>query len=1102
MNPIIFALRHPYTVMVAAVAIVGGASLALFHPDARVKMRADVFPDLNLPVIYVAQPYSGMDPAQMEGLLTNYYEYHFLYIAGIHHVESRNIQGVALMKLYFHPGTDMAQAMAETINYVNRSRAFMPTGTVAPFVMRFDTGSVPVGYLVLDAGDSGKTIGELQRMALFDVRPIFAGLPGVSAPPPFGGSQRTIVLKVDPKKLDAKKATLKEVIAALSEGNVVSPSGNVYIADEMPIVRLNAVAVDPKELGNIPIRPGSSVCLRDIGEIRDATDIPTGYALVNGKRTVYMLVTKRSDASTLSVVNAVKDNMKRMQDVLPEGVTIGFVFDQSPYVTRAIWGVVLEGAIGAVLTGLMVLLFLRDWRSVIVVVLNIPLALLGSVMALWLTGQTINLMTLGGLALSVGILVDEATVEVENIHTQMGRTGSIGWAVRLGNAETAVPRLLAMLCVIAVFIPSFFMQGAARALFVPLSLAVGFAMVTSYFLSSTFVPVMSVWLLRHWHAPEGRTFFDRVRDSYAGAQQRFVPLRWFVLAAYLTVALGLVGWWLVGHPAVGTEVFPTVDAGQFQLRLRAPTGTRIQRTEELTLEALQAIKDSVGPDNVSITVSFVGTVPGTYPINNVYLWTGGPEEALLRVALKPGSGVRVAELKERLRRELPERLGALLRRKLQDEGLAADAAAQKAATIRLSFEPADIVNEVMSFGAPTPVEVAVSGPRLPESRAYASKLRDRLADIPALRDLQIVQAPDYPTVDVTVNREKFGRMGGSVKDVTDVVLPATSSSRYMVPMYWPDPTTGIGFQVQVEVPQDRMRSELDVGMLEVRPGSDSSPVRVRDIARVQRDRMPGEFDRYNMKRLVSMTANVEGEDLGRVADQIDRAIAETGEPPRGAQIDVRGQVVPMRDMFRGLALGLALAVGVIFLLLTAYFQSLRLALLVVLTAPAVVAGVALALALTRTTLNIQSFMGAIMAIGVAVANSILLVTFAERARRGGANARAAAVDGAQHRLRPILMTSCAMIAGMVPMALGLGEGGEQTAPLARAVIGGLLAATAMTLLVLPSLFAILQGRASVRSVSLDPEDPNSPYHSKLETHEAAENGMRNGPLSPRPEVAS
>src|SRR5262245_50008226 len=512
MNPIVFALRRPFTVMVAVVALVGASVLALS------RTRVDIFPDLNLPVIYVAQPYGGMDPAQMEGLITNYYEYHFLYISGIHHVESKNIQGVSLMKPYFHPGTDMAQAMAETVNYVNRSRAFMPINTVAPFIMRFDTGSVPVGYLVLSAKNPNRTIGEMQRMALFDVRPIFASLPGVSAPPPFGGSQRTIVLKVDPKKLDAKRATLQDVITALSSGNTISPSGNVYVADEMPIVRVNAVATDPQELGNVPLWPGSSVCLRDVGEVKDATDIPTGYALVNGGRTVYMLVTKRADASTLDVVNAIKGAMPQMQSALPEDIDVSFEFDQSPYVTRAMWGVGTEGLLGAFLTGLMVLLFLRDWRSVIVVVLNIPFALLGALVALWLTGQSLNLMTLGGLALAVGILVDEATVEVENIHTQFEHTPNIARAVRRGNQETAVPRLLAMLCVLAVFIPSFFMQGAARALFVPLSLAVGFSMVTSYILSSTFVPVLSVWLLRHQHVDtshKGWFSMARFQDRYA-----------------------------------------------------------------------------------------------------------------------------------------------------------------------------------------------------------------------------------------------------------------------------------------------------------------------------------------------------------------------------------------------------------------------------------------------------------------------------------------------------------------------------------------------------------------------------------------------------------
>src|SRR5262245_15504763 len=505
MNPVVFAMRHPITVMVAIVGILVGSVLAVS------RMKVDIFPSLNLPVIYVCQPYGGMDPAQMEGLLTYYYEYHFLYINGIDHVESKNVQGVALMKLYFHPGTDMAQAMAETITYVNRSRAFMPPGTVPPFVMRFDTGSVPVGYLVFESDKADRTIGEIQDRALNKVRPIFANLPGLSAPPPFGGNARAIVLNVDPDRLRAYNLSAEDVIDALSKGNTISPSGNVRISDQMPIVPVNTMVLAPGELGNIVIgqaapglngNPGRMVYVRDVltdRGVEDATDIPTGYALVNGKRAVYMLATKRAEASTLAVVNAVKANMKRMQDALDTDapdIKLRFVFDQSPYVTRAMIGVGAEAGLGAILTGLMVLLFLRDWRSVLVVVLNIPLALLGSVFALWLTGQTINLMTLGGLALAVGILVDEATVEAENIHTQMHRTDSLARAVRLGNSETAVPRLLAMLCIVAVFVPSFFMEGAARALFVPLSLAVGFAMVTSYFLSSTFVPVLSVWLLK------------------------------------------------------------------------------------------------------------------------------------------------------------------------------------------------------------------------------------------------------------------------------------------------------------------------------------------------------------------------------------------------------------------------------------------------------------------------------------------------------------------------------------------------------------------------------------------------------------------------------
>jgi multidrug efflux pump subunit AcrB len=1071
MNPISAALRRPVTVMVlvAGVAVAGALAWA--------RMKVDIFPALNLPVIYVAQPYGGMDPQQMEGLIANYYEYHFLYVNNIHHVESKNVQGVSLMKLYFHPGTDMAQAMAETVGYVNRSRAFMPPGTVNPFIMRFDTGSVPVGYLVLSSDT--KTVGQIQDQALFKVRPMFAAIEGVSAPPPFGGAQRTVVVRADPRQLLAHDLSADQVVQALAAGNAIAPSGNVRTTTTMPLVPTNAMVTQPAELCNIELKPNvylRDVCRRDPVTdrplIEDASDIPTGYALVNGKRAVYILVTKRASASTLDVVHNVKANLRKMQDVLPPDITVSFAFDQSPYVTNSMRGVAVEGLVAAGLVGLMVFLFLRDWRSVVVVVLNIPFALVAALVALWLADQTVNLMTLGGLALAVGILVDEATVEVENIHTQMARHESVALAVRLGNTETAVPRLLAMLCVLAVFIPSFVMQGTARALFVPLSLAVGFAMIASYLLSSTFLPVLCVWLLRQ-RAEGGGRRSERTGDRLLTSALR--PLtsgRWLLVPAYLAVAGGVA---VLAGSQVGTEIFPQVDAGQFQFRLRAPTGTRIEQTEAIAQEALRFIGDEVraAGGEVDISLGYVGVVHSSYPINTIYLWMGGPEEAAIRVALKPGP-VRVEALKARLRETLPAHLRQWTAAKWKREGVPADVADLKATDIRLSFEPADIVNEVMSFGSPSPIEVVVSGPRMADNRAHAEKVYRELGRVPAVVDLRYGQALDYPTVEVRVDREKAGASGVTAEDVARAVTPFTSSSRFTVPNYWRDPASGVGYQVQVEVPFALVRSAKDLELAPVRGGPD--PLLLRDVGQVKEGTMPGEIDRYNMRRVVSMTGNVQGSDLGDVARQVARAVEAAGPPPAGVQVDVRGQVAPLNELFRGLGLGLLAAVVVIALLLLAYFQSVRLALVSVAPVPAALAGVALMLLVTGTTLNLQSFMGAIMAVGVATANAILLVTFAERARVGGMTARDAGVEGARTRVRPILMTSCAMIAGMVPLALGVGEGGDQTAPLGRAVIGGLIAATATTLFVLPAVFALLMGGAGRASASLDPFDPESPHH--------------------------
>ena len=1046
MNLVTPAMRRPLTVVVAVIAVGLGALLALQ------KMPRDIFPTLGIPTIYVAQPYGGMDPAQMEGYLTYYYEYHFLYITGIEHVESKSIQGAALLKLQFHPGTDMSQAMSETVAYVNRARAFMPPGTVPPFVTRFDAGSVPVGNLVFSS--TSRTVGEMQDLALNRVRPLFATLPGVSAPPPFGGSARSIVINLKPERLRSFNMSPDEVVAAITAANLISPSGNMPIHGKYPMVPLNSVARNIKDLEGVPIRTGvfPAVFLRDVGQVVDGSDIVTSYALVNGRRTVYIPVTKRSTASTLSVVSLVKGNLAKFQSVLPPDVKISYEFDQSPYVTRAISGLTMEGALGAVLTGLLVLLFLRDWRSAFIVVINIPLSLMGAVLALWLTKQTINIMTLGGLALAVGILVDEATVCIENVHTHLMRGRSIGRAALDATTETIVPRFLAMLCILAIFSPTLFMEGAARAMFLPLSLAVGFAMVTSYVLSSTLVPILSVWVLRgHEIAATGHTTAEnrvgRFQQWYAALGRQLVRARWATVGVYLVLA-GLVIV-LLGR-RLGTEIFPRVDAGQIQLRLRAPTGTQISGTEAVALQALDLIKQEAGPQNVEITLGFLGVHGSAYPINFIYLWNGGPEEGVLQVQLKPGTPVRIEQLKERLRKVFAEKMPG----------------------VAFSFEPSDIVSRVMSLGSPTPIEIAISGQNLAADRAFAEEVKAGLGRIPFLRDLQFGQALDYPTVDVTVDREQAGVMGVKMADVSRALVTATSSSRFVVPNYWADPNSGVAYQVQVQVPQAQMDSLEEARNVPVKDHGGQSLL-LRNVAKVTDGTAVGQYERYNMQRMVTVTANIAGADLGRVAKEVSQALKKLGQPPPGITVTVRGQIVPLAQMLDGLRRGLLMAVVVIFLLLAANFQSLKLSLLVVSTTPAVIAGVVLMLWLTGTTLNIQSFMGAIMAVGVAVANAILLITFAERSRLGGASASEAAVEGARSRLRPILMTSLAMIAGMVPMALGLGEGGQQTAPLGRAVVGGLAVATLATLLVLPAIFALVQARAHRRSASLDPSDPAS-----------------------------
>jgi multidrug efflux pump subunit AcrB len=1045
MRLVLGALSRPVTVVVALLAVALCAVLAVQ------RMPVDIFPQVGDPAIYVAQPYGGMDPQQMEGFITYYYEYHFLYITGIDHVESKSIQGAALMKLVFHQGTDMAQAMAQTVGYVNRARSFMPTGTVQPFITRFDAGSVAVGQLVFSS--QTRTLGEMQDLALNRVRPLFATLPGVSAPPPFGGSQRTIVVTLDPDKLHQYGISPEEAITAVNRGSVVAPSGNMWTGDTERIARTNAtLGGNLSELLATPVRPvsGTNVYLRDIATIENGTDLVTAYAHVNGRRTVYIPVTKRADASTLDVIARVKAALPDFRKIVPDDIDVSLQFDQSPVVRNSLRNLVTEGLLGAALTGLMVLIFLRDWRSALIVVANIPFALLAAVVLLWIAGQTLNIMTLGGLALAVGVLVDEATVEIENIHTRMLPGVSRARAIVEACSRTAMARLLSMFCILAVFVPSFLMVGVGRQLFVPLSLAVGFAMVASYLLSSSLVPVFSAWIMREAHRGEEREgLFGLLRRTYDGYLKMVLKLRWPLALTYLAACFGLL-YFLA--PRLGSELFPEGDALFYRIRLRAPVGMRIEQTERVVLHALDIINREAGAGKVAITSDFMGVQPSSYPVNLIHLFTAGPQEAIIQISLKPDA-LRGEALREHLRaafaRELPG--------------------------TQISFEAGDIVSQVMSFGSPTPVEVAVMGPNLQDNYTYARKVRAALEPLAFLRDLRYAQEGAYPTLDIKVDRNRAGQFGLTMADVIRSVVPATSSSRFTEPNFWRDPVSGNGFQIQVQLPQNRLQGIDAIGALPIMM-EDRRDTQLSDIAALDPGTMPGLIERYNGQRVVSLTANLHGITLGAAAARIAHAVSAAGTPPKSITVRTRGEIPALTETLLSLRSGLLLAVLAIFLLLAANFQSWRLATAILLMIPAVLCGVVLMLLATGTTLNIQSFIGAIMAMGIAVANSILLVTFAEQHRREGHGTLDAALAGAGSRLRAVLMTAAAMIAGMAPLAIGASEGGAQAASLGRAVIGGLLVSTFTTLTVLPSIYAILQGRARMASPSLNPMDPMSRYY--------------------------
>ena len=1038
------ALRRPITILVIVSAVFFGSFLAIST------IPIDIFPKLNLPVIYVIEPYAGMTPQQMEGFFATRLSDQFLYVSGIKNISSKNIQGISILKLVFFEKTDMAEASAEVAVQLNRAQQFFPPGALPPQVIRFDASSLPVGTLVFSSSD--RPLEDIHDLAVTRIRPFFSTIAGLSAPPPIGSNQRTVVINIDPNKLRSYNLTPDEVVNVMTHNNITAPSGNIGIGNTYYMVTTNALESTIQAFGDIPVRSDnvSTVFLHDIAQIQDGADVTTGYALVNGRRSIYMPIVKTPDASTWEVVQKLKTKLPEMQSLLPDDVHLTYEFDQSVFVINSVKSIISEGVIGAILTALMILLFLRDWRSCIIVVITIPLAIFSAVFLLKLAGQTINIMTLGGLALAIGILVDESTVTIENIHQHLEMGKSKRRAILEACEEIALPKLLILLSILAVFVPAALMTGVPRAMFVPLSLAVGFAMISSFLLSQTLVPIISNWLLKedmyeHHEGGKGHEeiyFFERLKTIFLSGLIKMTRKKKRNVSFYLVIVLGLTGCCFLW---IGKDLLPKTNNGQYQIKLRLPDGTRLERTETMTRDVL-GLLDSITDKHVEISSAYVGMMPPNYATCNLYVFNSGYNEVSLQVQLDRHFKMDKDKFQELFRNTIHNRLP----------------------DVKVSFEPIELTEKIMSEGAATPIELEVGGKNMQEIEDYANRLVVELKKVSFMRDVQIEQPLKYPTVKIILDRYKIAQMGLKLADVSRSVSDFTSSSRYTEKNLWLDTKNAYSYQVQAQVPAYIMNTVDDFREIPLQVGQPG--LVLQDVATFEVDTLPGEYDRSGPRRFVTVSANLYKKDLGRGTTAVNAAIKSLGTLPKGLIAEAKGMSNLLSETLESLQSGLLLAIIVIFLLLAANYQSFRAAFAVLSSIPAVLLGAMVILLATGCTLNLQSYMGIIMSTGVSVANALLIVTNAERLRYEYNNdVVRAATQSASIRLRPILMTSLAMVVGMIPMASGMGEAGDQTAPLGRAVIGGLIASTFASLFIVPQCYIWLRQGSSLKSPSLLPE---------------------------------
>lgn len=1054
MRIVLVALRRPYTFIVMALLILlGGVLTALRTPT-------DIFPEIRIPVIAVAWQYTGLPPDEMTGRIsTPFQRVLSSAVNDVEHIEANTYPGVSIVKIFFQLGVDVATANAQVTAVSQTLLRQMPPGVNPPLILNYNAATVPIVQLAL-SGD-GLTEQNLYDLGMNNMRTQLVTVPGAVMPLPYGGRQRQVQVDIRPEALQARGMSAQDIALALAMHNVLTPIGNQKIDDREYTLRLNGASAVLEEIGRLPVKvvDGRTVYLRDVADVRDGSAPQANIVHVDGGRSVLMTALKNGSASTLAIVDGIRAKVEEMRDALPAALKVSLINDQSVFVRAAVKGVALEGAIAAALTSIMILLFLGSWRSTVIIAVSIPLSILGSIMALAALGQTLNLMTLGGLALAIGILVDDATVTIENVNWHLEQGKDVETAILDGARQIVAPAFVSLLCICIAFVPMFFLEGVSRYLFVPMALSVIFAMVCSFILSRTLVPTLAKYLLKP-HAPHTdmhgnddalppsrnplvrfqRRFehrFEQVREGYRELLTAALANRKrFLLGFAAVVALSFA---LV--PFLGANFFPTVDSGQILMHVRVPVGTRVEETAVRFSRIEQAIREVIPGEEIDTMVDNIGLPPS--PTNLTYNNTGvmGSQDGDFQIALRKGhrpSAEYVSALRETLPRQFPD--------------------------TTFSFPPADIVSQILNFGAPAPIDIQIRGSDVAANFAYAQQLLKRVSVIPGVADARIQQSNKAPVFEVALDRTQAQLLGLTTRDVANSLVVNLAGSSQVAPSFWLNPANGVSYPIVMQTPQYRLDSLDALANLPVGDGSTHTETTLGAVASFKRATGSALISQYNIMPMVQIHASMQGRDLAAVARDIDKALAETAaEVPRGSTVRLMGQVDTMDKAFSGLFVGLLGAIVLIYLLIVVNFQSWLDPAVIVSALSAALAGIVWMLFSTDTTLSVPALTGAIMCMGVATANSVLVVSFARERLAELGDATAAALEAGFVRFRPVLMTALAMIIGMLPMALGVGEGGEQNAPLGRAVIGGLLFATVATLMFVPVLFSLVHGHPSNRA---------------------------------------